>query len=367
MLDFLIVGSGLYGSVLAHELNKLNYRVRVIEKRDHIGGNCFTENIRDIHVHKYGPHYFHTNNKSIWDYVNKFTEFSNISPRVKVCHQDQLYSFPVNLFTLYQLYGVKTPNEAKLLLEHEREKITNPANMEEFVVSKIGWKLYRIFYEGYSTKQWGKHPSQIPASIARRIPIRFTMDDSYYLDSKYQGVPVKGYTDIFNNMLADIDVELNVNFNQFKSHWRNEAKHLIYTGCIDDFFDFQFGRLEYRSLKHDTQILEDTDFQGAIQINYTDLHIPYTRIIEHKHFQSNSADLKHTVVTHEYPENFDGSNDPFYPISDECNNTMYHKYRSLLCHEPEITIGGRLGSYKYIDMDDTIAMALNQVKKLVHS
>jgi UDP-galactopyranose mutase len=367
MLDFLIVGSGIYGSVLARELTDAGKKVRVLEKRNHIGGNCYTENVNGIHVHKYGPHYFHTNKKNVWNYVNRFADFTNYSPRVKVLHQSKLYSFPINLFTLHQLFGVTTPNEAKSVLESKQVPIENPQSLEEFVVSKVGWELYHIFYEGYSTKQWGCHPSKIPASVGRRIPIRYTMDDSYHSDTKYQGIPSDGYTAMFEEMLEDIDVELNVDFLQIKDQWRKEAKQLIYSGCIDSFYDCRFGKLDYRSLRHETQYHENLDFQGAAQINYADAKFAFTRVIEHKHFQHNAANLEHTVVTHEYPAEFDGTNEPFYPIGDDLNQGKYQQYKALLTEEPDVTIGGRLGSYKYTDMDDVVQMALMQSQKLLHS
>lgn len=362
MLDFLIVGAGFYGSVLARELKNAGKKVKIIEKRDHIGGNCYTENVRGIHVHRYGPHYLHTNKKNVWEYVNRFADFHNNLPRIKASYKNNLYSFPVNLFTLNQIYGVKTPTEAAKLLESLRVDIPNPKNLEEFVISKVGKKLYSMFYEGYSTKQWNRHPSQIPASAGRRVPIRLTFDDSYHSDTTYQGLPINGYTALFENLLKGIDVELNVDFQQIKSNWRNEAKHLIYSGCIDAFYDFAFGKLDYRSLKHEVKTLENTDFQGTAQVNYTDMAVPYTRIIEHKHFQQNNQSLNHTVLTYEYPMDYDSVNEPFYPIGDEVNNAKYQQYKALL--EPDVTIGGRLGTYKYIDMDDTVQMALIQANKL---
>lgn len=365
MLDFLIIGSGLYGSVLARELTDAGKKVRVLEKRSHIGGNCYTENVDGIHVHKYGPHYFHTNKKNVWSYVNQFADFTNYSPRVKVLHRKKLYSFPINLFTLHQLFGVTTPDDAKRVLEEQRVPMQNPRNLEEFVVSKVGWELYRIFYEGYSTKQWGRHPSAIPASVGRRIPIRLSMDDSYHSDTKYQGFPEDGFTSMFDNMLRGIDLELNVDFLQIKSDWRKESKHLIYSGCIDSFFDYRFGKLDYRSLRHETQRFDDKDFQGCAQINHSDLETPFTRVVEHKHFQHNASTLSHTVVTHEYPVIFDGVNEPFYPIGDDTNQDKYQQYRDLLADEPDVTIGGRLGSYKYMDMDDVIQMALFQSQKIL--
>ena len=360
--DFLIVGAGLFGSVMARELTDSRFKVLILEKRNHIGGNCYTENVDGIHVHKYGPHYFHTNNTDVWKYVNKFTDFYTNLPRVKVSHENKLYSFPINLLTLHQIYGVKTPQEAKELLNNERVNILNPSNFEEYVISQVGWKLYHIFYEGYTTKQWGRHPSKLPASIARRIPIRYTMDDTYHSNAKYQGVPIDGYTKFFENLLSGINIELNVDFIGIKNNWRSMAKKLIYSGCIDSFFDYQFGNLEYRSLRHETKIVQG-DYQGSAQINYTDINVEYTRTIEHKHIQHEGSLFNHSVVTNEYPVEYDGKNEPFYPIGDMENNVKYNQYKKLLEKEKDVIISGRLGKFKYIDMDFTINMALNQTIK----
>jgi UDP-galactopyranose mutase len=365
MLDYLIVGSGLYGSVLARELTDCGKKVRVLEKRNHIGGNCYTENVRGIHVHKYGPHYFHTNKVSVWSYVNRFVNFYTNVPRVKAKYRERLYSFPVNLMTLHQVYGVNTPSEAQAILSQVKEPIDNPKNFEEFVVSKVGWDLYRMFYEGYTTKQWGRHPRELPAYIAKRIPIRFTANDTYHEDAFYMGIPMNGYTELFERLLKDIDIELNTDFFAYKTGWwRSKAKHLIYSGCIDQFYDYRFGRLEYRSLRQETQVIKNHDFQGTAQINYSDLDIPYTRIIEHKHIQYNGSNISDTVVTHEYPEEYDGRNEPFYPINSDSNQAIYRQYKNLLDGEKDVTIGGRLGAYRYMDMDDVIQMALIQADKL---
>lgn len=359
MYDFLIVGAGLYGSVLAHELSKINKKVLVIDKRNHIGGNVFTEKIEGIVVHKYGCHYFHTNNKKIWDYINQFSDFYNCVPRVKVNYDNKIYSFPINLSTLNQIYGTITPEEAFKKLEEVKIKFDKPKNLEEWCLSQIGPDLYEIFIKNYTKKQWNKDPKELPVSIIKRIPIRLNYDDTYHNNAKYQGIPADGYTPIFEKLLQNVDVELNSDFEKIKHNWQSKAKNLIYSGTIDSFFNFCYGKLEYRSLRHETKIM-DGSYQGCAQMNYTSNNEKFTRIIEHKFIQPYQESDK-TVVTWEYPSDI---GDPFYPINDEENNKKYKQYEELSKNLHNVLIGGRLGKAIYIDMDGCIAMALNHFNEL---
>lgn len=360
--DFLIIGSGLFGSVFAHEATKKGFKCLMLEKRNHIGGNIYTSKIEGIDVHMYGPHYFHTNSKKIWDYINKFSNFYNVKTNVKVNYKNRIYSFPINLLTLNQLWGVKTPQEAELLLNQKTTKINNPSNLEEWALSQIGEELYEIFYKGYTEKQWNKKCTELPATIIKRLPVRFTYDDSYH-NAKFQGIPSDGYTSIIEKMLQNIEVKLNTDFFEIKD-WKKYADRLIYTGPIDRFFNYELGMLEYRSLHHETKI-QDGDFQGCYQMNYTEKEVPYTRIIEHKHFLP-FKDNKKTVITWEYPQDYNENNEPFYPIGLDENLKLYCKYLiKYRCGEPNRYGGGRLFEYKYMDMDQTIGSALKLAKKLL--
>lgn len=360
--DYLIVGAGFYGSVIAHELHKKNKKVLVVDKRDHIGGNAYTKKIEGIDVHMYGIHLFHTNNKHVWDYVSQFTDFYNCTPRIKVNYKNKIYSFPINLMTLHQVYGVVTPEEAQIKLASLVKECPKPANLEEWIVSQVGQELYEIFVKGYTTKQWGKPPHELPASIIKRLPIRLFYDDTYHHNAKYQGIPVDGYTPIFEKMLEGIDVKLNYDFLSVKNNWTDIADYLVYSGPIDAFFDHCYGRLEYRGLRHESKVL-DGSYQGCAQINFTDEEVPYTRIIEHKFIQPYNTSDK-TVVTWEYATDVSEGIEPFYPVTIEVNNQIYDKYVELSKTLTNVKIGGRLGKYVYIDMDQTIAMALNDVEKL---
>lgn len=353
--DFLIVGSGLFGSTLANILNKYGFKIFVIDKREHIGGNVYTEKNLGIDVHKYGPHIFHTNSKKIWDFVNQFAEFNGFINRVKANYKGKIYSLPINLMTLYQVAGCVTPNQAEDYLYRKRIKHEEIRNLEEWITSKVGYEIYEILFKGYTRKQWMRDPRELPASIISRLPIRLNFDDNYY-DCTYQGIPKKGYTDMISNMLQDIKVELAVDFFSIKDSWQKYADRLIYSGPIDKFFEYQFGKLEYRSLEFKEEIHKG-DYQGNAQINYTDYEIPYTRIIEHKHFTfSNSID---TIITKEYPVMHKHDTEPYYPINTEINNKKYELYRGLLAESKDIIMGGRLGSYKYYDMDQVIGQALH--------
>jgi len=361
MYNYLIVGSGLFGSIFARELTDKGFKCLVIDKRDHIGGNCFTENIEGINVHKYGPHIFHTSDDRVWEYMNKYTKFNHFVNRPKVNYKNSIYSFPINLMTLYQIYNVSTPEQARLILEHVRYDIPTPRNLEDWVLSQVGKEIYEIFIKGYTTKQWGCDPKSLPTSIIKRLPIRLNYDDNYFFD-KYQGIPIGGYTEIFNKLLDGIDVKLNVDYFEDRKHWDGQATKIVYTGPIDRYYDFIFGKLEYRSLEFKTKTIDSKDFQGNAVVNYTDLETEYTRIIEHKHFEF--GDQLKTVVTEEYPRT---EGEPYYPINNEVNNIRYSEYKKLMALEENVIFGGRLADYKYYDMHQVVASALKRVKEEINT
>lgn len=356
MIDYLIVGAGLYGSVFAREMKDAGKSVMVIDKRSHIGGNCYTENMYGINVHKYGPHIFHTSNKEVWDYMSKFTTFNHFSYRPKVKYQGKLYSFPINLMTIYQVFGFDTPFWANDILNRVKIPNENPQNLEEYMLSQVGEKLYNIFIKGYTTKQWGREPKELPSSIIKRIPIRLTFDDNYYFDN-YQGIPIGGYTQMFEKLLEGIEIRLNTNFFDNREYFGRIAKKIVYTGSIDEFFDYKFGKLDYRSLRFETEVLDVKDFQGNGGINYTDVDIPYTRIVEHKHFEF--GDQPQTIITKEYPAD---TGEPYYPINigDDVRIKSYVGFKE---RTPDVIFGGRLGEYKYLDMHQVVASALEMSNK----
>lgn len=360
MFDYLVVGSGLFGSVFAHEVTKSGKKCLVIEKRDHIGGNIYTQNIRDINVHEYGPHIFHTSNKEIWDYINQFATFNNFVNRPKVKYKDKIYSFPINLFTLYQVFNVTAPGEAILALQRNKKSIDNPSNLEEWCLSEIGETLYEIFIKGYTSKQWMRDPKDLPASIIKRIPIRTDFDDNYYFD-KYQGIPEGGYTRIIEKMLNGIEVITKTDYLSDKNKWDSLAKKTLYTGPIDAYFNYCYGDLEYRTTKFEHKIIPVKDFQGVAQMNYTEQSVPFTRIIEHKHFEFGKQDT--TVITVERPDVWDRTKIPYYPINDGKNNELYKKYKERAELETNIIFGGRLAEYRYYDMHQVIGAALHTAKK----
>jgi len=355
--DVLVVGCGISGAVCAERLVSQGKRVVVIEKRSHIGGNCYTENISGINVHKYGPHVFHTDNESVWRYVCRFAEFNHFVNRPKVFYKGKLYSFPINLMTLHQLWGVRTPAEAEAKLRSVAVPISNPSNLEEWAVSQVGEEIYRIFIEGYTTKQWGKAPSELPADIIKRIPIRLTLDDNYYTD-EYQGVPKGGYTDMFERMLAGVEVVLETDYFDEQDYWNAASERVIYTGRIDEYFDYRFGVLEYRALRFEQKILEG-DYQGNAVINYPERRFEYTRVIEHKHFEFGRQ--PQTVVTWEYPAQCGEHDTPYYPVNTPENNRRYERYREEARKDGKVVMVGRLGTYSYMDMDDAVLAALRTV------
>ena len=360
MAKILIVGAGLYGAVCAHELARRGHAVRVIEKRDHIGGNCYTRYAADAdcHEHVYGAHIFHTNAPRIWDYVNRFARFNAYVNRVKVRHQDALYSFPINLFTLYQVFGVTTPAEAKARLDAEREAIAAPANLEEWCLATVGRRLYETFIEGYTAKQWNRHPRELSADIIKRIPVRFTFDDNYFND-RYQGIPVGGYTRIFEQLLDGVPVELGVDFDADRDAWLTRADVTIYTGSLDAFFGYCDGALEYRSLKFERTLIGVPDYQGNAVINYTEREVPFTRIIEHKHFDLSLA-APQTLITREYPDDWEPGKTPYYPVHTPATLARLERYRALATPlEGKVHFGGRLGEFRYYDMHQVIGAALS--------
>ena len=365
MYDYLIVGSGLYGSICAYELNKKGYKVLVLEKRDHIGGNIYTENICNINVHKYGAHIFHTSNNDVWTYINQFAEFNNYINSPIARYKNELYNLPFNMNTFTKLWSdVFTPSEAKAKIEEERKDSykENPTNLEEQAINLVGKTIYEKLIKGYTAKQWGKECNKLPAFIIKRLPVRFTFDNNYFND-RYQGIPIGGYTKIIEKMLNNIEVRLNVDYLNEKDEYNKIAKHIIYTGPIDAYYDYCYGALEYRTVRFETEILDETNHQGNAVINYIEYEVPYTRIIEHKHFEFDTTSPK-TIISKEYSKTWEKGDEPYYPVNDEKNNTLYNKYKELADKEMNVHFGGRLGSYKYYDMDKVILEALNYLKNV---
>ena len=360
--DYLIVGAGLFGATFANLAKLAGKRCFIIEKRKHLAGNCYTENIESINVHKYGPHIFHTSNKEIWDYVNQFAVFNNYVNRPKVKYNNNLYSFPLNLFTLYQLWGCDNPMDARKKLNEVKIHIENPSNLEEWILSQVGEEIYKTFIYGYTKKQWGCDPKLLPTDIIKRLPIRLTFDDNYFNDT-YQGIPIGGYTKMINNMINDIPIELNVDFLKDIEYWISKSHKIIYAGALDELFFYKFGELEYRSLKFEHEIIKVDNFQGNAIINYTDENVPFTRIIEHKHFEK-ILDNNSTVITKEFPKALDKSSEKYYPINNVKNNILYDIYLTEFEKTyKNIILGGRLACYKYLDMHQVIGQAMYKFKK----
>jgi len=363
MYDYLIVGSGLFGSVFAYEAKKRGKKCLVIEKRNHIGGNIYTENIEGINVHRYGAHIFHTNNKMIWDYVNQFGEFNRYTNSPIANYKGEIYNLPFNMNTFNKLWGVITPTEARKIIEKQKRDagIDKPRNLEEQAISLVGTDIYEKLVKGYTEKQWGRSAKDLPAFIINRLPVRFTYDNNYFND-KYQGIPIGGYTNIIEKMLEGIEVQLNTDYFESKSHLDKMAKKIVYTGMIDQYYNYRFGILEYRSLSFETELLKGVDnFQGNAVVNYTDRETPFTRIIEHKHFEFGTQES--TIITKEFPKEWKKGDEPYYPINDEKNSEIYRKYQELANNEERVIFGGRLGTYKYYDMHQIIGSALNIVKR----
>lgn len=365
--DYLVVGAGLYGATFAQEAKKAGKSVLVIDKRKHIAGNVYTEKIEGINVHMYGAHIFHTNNKTVWDYVNQFAEFNRFTNSPVANYKGELYSLPFNMYTFNRMWGVVTPQEAKDKIEAQKNAvgIKEPKNLEEQAISLVGTDIYEKLIKGYTQKQWGRPCSELPAFIIKRLPVRLTFDNNYF-NALYQGIPVGGYTRMVANMLDGIEVRLGVNYLEEKETYDAMADKIVYTGSIDSYFDYKLGALEYRSVCFENEVLDMPNFQGNAAVNYTDAETPWTRIIEHKWFEfgkdENGNDLPKTVISKEYSSEWKAGDEPYYPVNDEKNGALYAKYRELADKESKVIFGGRLGEYKYYDMDAVIASALELAK-----
>lgn len=359
LYDFLIIGSGIFGSVCAHELTKKGYKCLVIEKREHIGGNCYTEKIENINIHKYGPHIFHTSNEKVWSYMNQFIKFNTYRHHVVANYKNEIYSLPFNMFTFNKLWGVITPKQAKEKIESQKY-LGEPKNFEEQAILNVGQEIYEKLIKGYTKKQWMRDPKTLPSSIIKRIPVRFTYDNNYFFD-KFQGIPENGYTEFFEKLLKGVKVKLQVDYFSNREYYDNISENIIFTGQIDKFFNYKFGDLEYRPLEFHHEIHETENYQGHSIVNYTEEHVPYTRIIEHKHFENSLSDV--TIVTKEYPVDWGKNKDPYYPINDEKNNSIYSQYLQESKNLPNVFFGGRLAEYKYYDMHQVVESALNLTEK----
>lgn len=375
--DYLIVGSGLFGSIFAYEANKKGKKCLVIDKRPHIGGNIYTENIDGINVHKYGAHIFHTSNKEVWDYIQQFAEFNRYTNSPVARYKDELYNMPFNLNTFSRMFNLITPQDIEKKLDEERkeglEKLNGkePSNLEEQAISLVGTTVYEKLIKGYTEKQWGMPCTELPSFIIKRLPVRMIYDNNYFND-KYQGIPIGGYTQIIEKMLDGIDVKLNYDFFEHREELENIADKIVFTGQIDKYYDYKFGQLEYRSVRFETEELDIDNYQGNAVVNYTDREVPYTRIIEHKHFEqgkqlgnevTEGPSVGKTIISKEYSDKWDASKEPYYPINNERNNELYAKYEKLAKEDNKVIFGGRLGQYKYYDMDKVIVEALKCIKE----
>ena len=365
-MKYLVVGAGLFGSVFAYEAAKRGHEVDVIEKRNHIGGNIFTEKIAGIQVHKYGAHIFHTNSEKIWMYINKFAEFNRYTNSPVANYKGEIFNLPFNMNTFNKMWGVVTPNQARDKIEEQRREMDGktPSNLEEQAISLIGKDIYKKLVKGYTEKQWGKEATELPAFIIRRLPVRLTYDNNYFND-RYQGIPIGGYTQIVEKMLNNkrISISTGVDFFDDKENLINKYDKVVFTGMIDRFFNYQLGNLEYRSLNFENEVLDVDNYQGNAVVNYTDKETPYTRIIEHKHFEFGQGDKNKTVITREYPMDWKKGDEPYYPVNDRKNNSLYKSYCTLANAVPNVIFGGRLGQYRYFNMDQTIMAALRVVNE----
>ena len=362
--DYLVVGAGLYGAVFAHEAKKAGKKVLVIDKRPNIAGNVYTEDVEGIHVHKYGAHIFHTNNKEVWDFVTRFAEFNRFTNSPVANYHGELYSLPFNMYTFNKMWGVVTPEEAAARIEEQRREagITEPKNLEEQAISLVGRDIFEKLIKGYTEKQWGRDCRNLPAFIIKRLPVRFTFDNNYF-NALYQGIPTGGYTRMVANMLEGIEVQLNEDYLEKKEQFDALAEKVVYTGPVDAYFGYSMGYLEYRSVRFENELLDIPNFQGNAAVNYTDRETPWTRIIEHKWFEfgkdEQGNDLPKTVISREYSSEWKPGDEPYYPVNDEKNGNLYNRYKELASREENIIFGGRLGEYKYYDMDAVIASALS--------
>ena len=362
MYDYLIIGSGLFGSVFARQAADAGKKVLVIDKRPNIAGNVYTEKVEGINFHKYGAHIFHTNNTEVWNYVNRFATFNRFTNSPVANYKGELYSMPFNMYTFNKMWGVVTPEEAAAKIEEQKKEITGePQNLEEHAISLVGRDIYEKLVKGYTEKQWGRDCKELPAFIIRRLPVRLTFDNNYF-NALYQGIPIGGYTKLVENLLEGIEVRLNEDYLEDKEKWNAMAEKVVYTGAIDAYFDYALGNLEYRSVRFENEILDVPNFQGNAAVNYTDRETPWTRIIEHKWFEfgkdENGNDLPKTIISKEYSSEWKPGDEPYYPVNDKKNGELYQKYKALAEKEENIIFGGRLGEYKYYDMDAVIASAL---------
>lgn len=355
--DYLIVGAGLYGSTFAHFARKEGKKCLVIDKRSHIGGNLFCESIEGINVHKYGAHIFHTSNKEVWDFVNSIVEFNRYTNCPIANYKGKIYNLPFNMNTFYQLWGTITPEEAQLKIEEQRiaSGIINPKNLEEQAISLVGLDIYNILIREYTEKQWGRDPKDLPSFIIKRLPVRFTYDNNYFNDI-YQGIPIGGYNKLIDGLLDGVEVNLDTDYFENKSYWNSVADKIVFTGKIDEFFEYKFGKLEYRSLRFEEEMLDCSNYQGNAVVNYTSKEVPYTRIIEHKHFEFGQQEK--TVITKEYSQEWGEGCEPYYPVNDEKNSILYNRYKELADKENNVIFGGRLAEYKYYDMNQIIENVL---------
>ena len=371
--DYLIVGAGLFGAIFAHEAKKSGKKVLVIDRRDHIGGNIYTKEVEGIQVHQYGAHIFHTSDKEVWDYIQQFAEFNRYTNSPVARYKDELYNLPFNMNTFSKMWGVRTPAEAKEIIQRQIKEagITEPKNLEEQAISLVGKDIYEKLVKGYTEKQWGRRATELPSFIIRRLPVRYVYDNNYFND-KYQGIPVGGYTKIIERMLEGTEVRLMTDFFANREILAKEAENIVFTGMIDAYYDYCFGELEYRSLRFETEVLDMENYQGNAVVNYTEYEVPYTRIIEHKHFEYGCQDgyggdgsgvSDKTVITREYPVAWSRGDEPYYPMNDEKNNALYARYRELADQEEHVIFGGRLGMYRYFDMHQVVREALKCVRK----
>lgn len=365
MYDYLIVGAGLFGAVFAHEAHRRQKTCLVVEKRSHIAGNIYCKNVEGIHVHQYGAHIFHTSDKKIWDYINQFAEFNNYINSPIAVYKDELYNLPFNMNTFSKMWGIRTPSEAreKIAEQIASLNITNPSNLEEQALSLVGTDVYEKLIKGYTEKQWGRPCKDLPSFIIKRLPLRFTYDNNYF-NARYQGIPIGGYTPIVEKMLSHADVRLNTDYFAHRAELSSLAHKTVFTGMLDEYFDFCYGALQYRTVRFEEELLECDNYQGNAVVNYTDIEVPYTRIIEHKHFEFGTQPV--TVISREYSSEWQPGIEPYYPINDQRNSSLFAKYQELSKREENVIFGGRLGNYRYYDMDQVIAAALETAETEFH-